>query len=240
MFTRYLQEVAKRLALLFVTVFPASSQAFPTWRVGANLPLSTLWDEAPIIVVASLVNPQLVGSTGIAAPPKTVDSRVKRLYWCSGELRVSSVLKGELPKDTTSLKYLFASIRPLCSQAEDRNTDHARQIQIWFIRAEGANVRPLYDAGSHRKLVLVRKPGELLEKLSREDVALRLLDPLSWDNGLLDLAGEMFVIGHMVCELLGSERCINELLLMAGRQEVLRAEVCDFLRVTYQYNCRTR
>lgn len=240
MIVRHQPRVASILALLLLSAFPAWPQSFPRWRVGGGHPLSALWDEAPVIVVGTLTPPRVVGSTELANRPATVDARVKRLYWCRGELQVLGVLKGRVPRSGNRREYLFASIRPECDWAPEREVEDGRRIEIWFLRAEGDRWRPLYDAGSTRKFVLVRRPGEADLSYGREDVGLRLLDELSWRDGIEALRDEMFVVGHMACDLLGAAKCVDALESLARRQVVLEEEVCAFLGVTYRHKCRVR
>jgi hypothetical protein len=231
---------ASVVVLWLASVLSAWSQSFPRWRVGGGHPLSSLWEDAETVVVARLINLRVVGSSKLSERPANVDARVKRLYWCSGELQVLGVLKGRVPRSAYRREYLFAAIRPECDREQGREVNPGRRIEIWFLREEGGRWRPLYDAGSNRKMILVRRPGEVGELFSREDVGLRLLDELSWRDGIEALTNEMFVIGYIACDLLGVPKCIDELESLARRQVVLEEEICTFLCVTYRHKCRIR
>src|SRR5690242_106406 len=108
--------VRRRKSLLLVIAVCAvsgacASQTFPEWR-GSNLEIAGAWKESPIVAVGDVTNVAPYGEEKVGTLPWPMSPEVHTLYWCTGDFRLTAIVKGEL--HTRARKYLWASSQPGC------------------------------------------------------------------------------------------------------------------------------
>jgi len=213
-----------------------AERQFPEWRV-LPLTLEGAWESAPAVVIGDVRSVAPLGVQEIKVTPRFVSPSIKHIYWCEGEFRAHSAVKGRLPR--TGKKYIWASVRPGCDLYRYAPPRDERPItRAWFIREEGDYVRPVADGGSFYFVTFYAnwEPSSDIDPQAR--FARLLLTPSARDTSLRDFATGFESGASTACFILGRERCVELIRPLAalGDPELRRA-ACDFLRLQYQEGC---
>jgi hypothetical protein len=201
------------------------------------------WIESPVVAVGEVTKVSPYGEQTVNPLQGPMSPGVHKLYWCVGDFRVSSVVKGELL--TPAKRYLWASVFPGCKlwlwpdnpQAVDRRF----QTRVWFLREEGAFLRPTFDAGIKEYIGLFTKweDGPSLE--ARKRLGILFLTPSANADSLGDYAEYLPDVIDIACELLGPLECTRRIQALSelGNHR-LRVVACGFLKDQFGQPCRAR
>jgi hypothetical protein len=202
--------------------------SFPEWR-GGNLLLSGEWFAAPIVAVGEVTNVREYGKEAVRNLPWPMPPDVDTLYWCLGDFNTTTTVKGQL--STRSRKYLWASAQPGCNLFSEVSVLTRAKTRVWFLREEGAFLRPLFDGGAAKSFGLLPDWNQGPPLPATQRLGTLLLTPGANGDNLADYASYLWDIGDIACDLLGREECARQLLILGeSRDTLLRENVCNFLK----------
>lgn len=217
-----------------------SRQRYPQWKA-APLGLLGSWDRASSVVVADLQNVEAVGTQRIANPPWPVSPKLHRLYWCQGDLKVYSVVKGKIPPG--GKKFLWGGTKPGCdltdygagARQESKSTALTR---VWFIREEGDYIRPVVDGGGGLFFFVFNGKWDDGQDPEKKFARL-LLTPNAVGRSARDYGRRWdFEVPSTACLVLGREQCIEQIKALAALGDpLLRRRACDFLNSQFKETC---
>jgi len=213
-----------------VLAFIASVQAqrlksFPEWKV-SPLGLEGEWRLADAVVTGTLREVQPAGVQKLTRVPVFVPGGITNLYWCHGRLYPGVALKGNLPSPGS--KFLWASVQPGCEMKDPIAAPPV--TQVWFIRNEGAYLRPVVDGPTFYFYSLhVTWSGEE-GPMGAARFAHLLLDPSAEDATPSGLAPGLSSIAGLACLILGTSECAKDIRhLSALGDPKLRKAACEYL-----------
>lgn len=218
-------------AMLLAGMIPL--QPFPEWKAGQWAPLG-LWEKSQLVVVGDIRQVKPYGiQVGVQLGPP-VQHGYDKLYWCEGELLILAVVKGSEQRKQARL--LWASLVPGCVLYwNDSNNEMISSSRIWFLRKEGAILRPVLDYGMMFRggttlFLEVRRPWADRPGIPLpEAFAGLLLSPEVLGDGRLELEGGGEEILYLACSALGSEKCVATLRALSKIRPSTRQMVCRYL-----------
>jgi len=209
----------------------------------AHVPLGVngAWIASPIAVVGEVINIAAFGKQTLDRLPEPISPSIHDLYWCTGDLQVVAVVKGELAKPFK--KYLWVSTIPGCELLPDNPTfyDYRAKTRVWFLREEGQFYRPPFDMGSHRFLSLLTAWSDGPALPPRQRLGTLLLTPKANVDSLEEYVDYFWLVGDIACELLGTAECTRRLRTLAGPENrALRQAACAYLKGELHEDCNFR
>ena len=220
------------LILVLVCLMSSScghSQSAPERRIeGVVLPLQTLWSRATFVATGNLKQARHQGRDFESAGSPT-----GRIFLCESEIIPSVLIKG--PANDSVWRVEWFSFFPSCTFEHVADNDPKYVDRLWFLRSDGATLRPvaddavaflgLYERFTPRGLSASEVRVELAEFLLRREALTH--DQNSNYNGF----GWYF---PLACELAGDLACRAMVVAFQDRAvPKIRAEVCQYLWISY-------
>jgi hypothetical protein len=191
------------------------------------------------VVVAELDNVEAVGSQKIANPPWPAPPKPIRIYWCEGDFKIHSVVKGEIPR--TAKKFLWGGTRPGCDLTEHgKGATGSRGpiTRVWFVREEGNYIRPLVDAFGVYFLAVKGEWPDGTREEAQKKLGRALLTPDALGMGLGIYSFHFSELASTACFILGRDECIERVQGLANLgNRALRKEACDYLSTQFKEKC---
>lgn len=240
--------IIPRLCVVFIVsaslepVFLCGQQKFPEWR-GSTQAVYGAWTASPIVAIGDVNNVTSYGEQSADSFPWPMSPDVHKLYWCTGDFRLTALVKGELR--TPTRKYLWASAFPGCSlwlwPDNPRAADRRFQTRVWFLREEGGFLRPTVDAGIDRYMGLFTKWEDIPPLEARQQLGRLLLTPSANNDTLDDYAAYLPLVLDIACELLGTRACAQQIGALAELGSPrLREVACGLLKGQLGQGCHPR
>jgi hypothetical protein len=223
------------LAAAFALLPCYAQRVSPEWKQG-SIGLYGTWQQASHIVVGNLVGGKLVGAT---KPPSYASEAVRRIYWCEGELQITSYVRGaQVPTN----RYLWGSIQPECRPDQlpaGRNPYTDPVIRVWFLRATDGYLRPIVESGGVHLLILRGQWPSTLREDPERYLARLLLNPYANSLNRADFALHFFGNASNACFVIGWDECKTEIRKISRDQSgAVRSAACSYLRTQFNENCR--
>lgn len=207
------------------------------------------WERAPLVVLADLQSVESAGSQKVARLPNPVPAAVHRIYWCRGDLKAYSVVRGALP--SVGKKFLWSSMSPGCDptrSAYGTTQYHGPGTRVWFLREEAEYIRPVVDIGGAFFVGFNVKWNILPTQAPEKHFGQLLLTPSAIDASLRDYAHGFFNLANAACLILGRDElsegrspraCVAQVRALADLGDPnLRRAACDFLQSQFGERCR--
>jgi hypothetical protein len=202
------------------------------------------WSKSPIVIIAKASNVRAYGEEVSAHFPSPTPRGLRRLYWCTADLRVLATVKGDFKK--TNSQYIWASLAPGCNlwlwPDNPRAVDRRFRTWVWFVREEGQVLRPTFDTGMPPYMGLFTDWDDVTSVVdARRRLGELLFTPLANGDSLGDFAEYLPVVFDMACELLGKVDCALQLKAISYTSDIRLREVsCGFLKGEFGQPCGTR
>lgn len=234
---RYLRYLfVSALVALLVGGSSFAQRNFPQWNAKPPQLLITLWNTSPIVAVGDMTNVRAFGEQHIdhLAAPVVQDLHV--LYWCEAEFRQVASIKGSTLR--LGAKYLWASVQPGCAVFHgDRQSYDRRVTRVWFLREEGAFLRPTFD-GTRQFLGLFTKWEDGPSLPPQQKFGAMLLTPSGFEEGLAGLAANIADVADLACAVLGERECVRRISALAKLGDpALRTAACEYLKAEHGEDC---
>lgn len=213
-----------------------AQKKFPEWR-GSNLEIPAEWNASPIVAVGELTNITEYGQQSVDRLPWPMSPDVHRLFWCEGDFHAVAVVKGEM--HSLNEKYLWGSGMRGCKLSYgSRSGLEKLQTRVWFLREEGAFLRPTFDGGTHGFLGLYTRWDAGPKLPPRERLGVLLLTPKSNADSLRDYAHYLWSVGDIACQLLGKSECVERIRSLATLGDPnLKTAACGYLKGQQEESC---
>jgi len=228
------RSLAGALALVILARGAVCAQ-FPRWTV-AHAGLSGVWEGAAIIATGRLDDVHPIGAAPPGKLPPMASPTIKRIYWCEGRFTAHEAIRGKMPPP--GAPYRWGTIRPGCALDREKPTFPGDPLTVvWFIREEGAYLRPVVDGGGPFFFTIHRKWAP--EGLSPErHFGQLLLSPDATGMTQEEYAGAFIKPASLACYILGRPECITRIrALAANGNQSLRDAACTFLKRQFDQAC---
>jgi hypothetical protein len=200
-----------------------------------------VWKASTITAVGDVVNIREYGEQDVGSLPWPMSPEVHKLYWCEGDFKAVAIVKGEL--STPPKKYLWASSLPGCKLWDDnpRLIFQRFKTRVWFLREEGAFLRPPFDGGTDRFIGFFSTWEQNPRLSAGRQLGTLLLTPRASSDTLEDYGRYLWDVGDIACELLGKAECAQRIRALADLgNPVLRENACHFLKGQLDEDCTSK
>ncbi len=228
--------IAAIVGLFWGLIGAEAQQWFPQPR-GSNVRLAGDWADATIVAVGEVVNARIYGTHTYSRLPFPANPWDHEVRWCAGDFHATAVVKGSL--DGAPKKYLYLS--SLGCQVLNLSTpdwgDEAK-TRVFFLRVEGAYLRPVFDYGTHKYLGLLTRWDQGPRLPPRQRLGALLLTPRANTSTIKAYARYLGYVGDIACDLLGKAECARRIRALAKLgNPLLRENACGFLQGQLHEGC---
>lgn len=225
--------------LVVVSILGFAEEAYPEWRV-RQLSFGGVWADSAIVATGRLFEVRLLGSQSVDRAEWPLTQRVRRIFWCRGDLQVDVLIKGETRVGRRVLAW--AQARSDCDARFNSNGENRGMgFKVWFLREEGEWLRPVVDGGSTVSMAFLSSWNSIEVNPPMRRFATYLLTPSANTTSLDEFADGLWDQAEVACGILGASECKERMLRLARMSsKPLRETACSYLAVEFKFPCGER
>ena len=225
------------LALVGAISALAAKRTFPDWTA-EHLGLSGVWERTKFVAVGELHHVRPVGVQRPHNLPQMASPTIRQIYWCEGDFEFRELVRGE--ELARSRIYLWGAIEPGCKLDKEGAVIEGESLtQVWFMREEGAYLRPVVDGGGPFFFTFHVKWEPHTAGLGPEGYfGVLLLSPRATGLSTHEYAQTFIKPAGLGCWILGRSDCIQRIRALAAlANRELRDAACAFLDSQFREKC---